>query len=192
MKDVDLRLISELMRNSRRSDRELAKTLRVSQPTVTRVRTRLEREGIIREYTVIPDYARLGFEIASITFASLNQPLSREAIEEIRKTAKEREKKNPSATILAMNGIGCDAERVAVALHKNYSEFTEFLRFIKQYPPVKVDEVKSFIIDLHDKGHFRSLTFSAIADRLLTMNEDASKKGEAAQPRRRYRQQHRK
>lgn len=30
MKDVELRLVSELMKNSRRSDRELAKTLGVS------------------------------------------------------------------------------------------------------------------------------------------------------------------
>jgi DNA-binding Lrp family transcriptional regulator len=184
LKDIDLRLVSELMKNSRRSDRDLAKTLRVSQPTVTRVRTRLEREGIIREYTVIPDYARLGFEIASMTFARLKEPMSQEATEEIRKTAREREKKNPAATILAMNGIGCDAERVVIAFHKNYSEFTEFLRFIKQYPPVKVDEIKSFIIDLSDKGHFRNLTFSVLADRLPTMKEDAPKKGETARSRR--------
>lgn len=185
MKDVDLKLISELMKNSRRSDRDLARALGVSQPTVTRVRTRLEREGMIREYTVVPDYARLGFEIASITFARLNEPMSQEAIEQIRETTKEREKKNPAATILAMNGIGCDAERVVVALHKDYSEFTEFLRFVKQFPEVKVDELKSFIIDLSDKTHFRSLTFSVLADRVLTMRENTLKKAEATQPRRR-------
>jgi DNA-binding Lrp family transcriptional regulator len=188
LKDVGLKLVSELLKNSRRSDRELSKTLRVSQPTVTRVRARLEREGIIREYTVIPDYAKLGFEIASITFARLNEPMSQKALEEIRRTGREMEKKNPAATILAMNGIGCDAERVVIALHKNYSEFTEFIRFIKQYPPVKVDELKSFIIDLNDKGHFRDLTFSALADRVLTMKENAPKKGETAQPKRKHRQ----
>jgi DNA-binding Lrp family transcriptional regulator len=185
LKDVALKLISELMKNSRRSDRDLARALGVSQPTVTRVRTRLEREGMIREYTVVPDYARLGFEIASITFARLNEPMSQEAIEQIRETTKEREKKNPAATILAMNGIGCDAERVVVALHKDYSEFTEFLRFVKQFPEVKVDELKSFIIDLSDKTHFRSLTFSVLADRVLTMRENTPKKAEATQPRRR-------
>jgi len=50
---------------------------------------------------------------------------------------------------------------------------------------VKVDELKSFIIDLSDKTHFRSLTFSVLADRVLTMRENAPKKAEAAQPRRR-------
>jgi DNA-binding Lrp family transcriptional regulator len=189
LKDVDLKLVSELLKNSRRSDRDLAKSLGVSQPTVTRVRTRLEREGIIREYTVIPDFARLGFEIASMTFARLKEPMSHEATEEIMKTAKEMEKKNPAATLLEMNGIGCDAERVVIALHKNYSEYTDFLRFVKQYPWVKVDEIKSFIIDLSDKTHFRRLTFSALADRVPSMKQDAPKTGETARPRRgqRYR-----
>jgi DNA-binding Lrp family transcriptional regulator len=36
MKDIELKLISELMLDSRRSDRELAKVLGVSQPTVSR------------------------------------------------------------------------------------------------------------------------------------------------------------
>jgi DNA-binding Lrp family transcriptional regulator len=44
MKDIERRLVSELMINSRRSDRQLAKALAVSQPTVTRVRAKLEKE----------------------------------------------------------------------------------------------------------------------------------------------------
>jgi DNA-binding Lrp family transcriptional regulator len=44
MKDIERRLISELMKNSRRSDRELAKALGTSQPTITRTRGKLERE----------------------------------------------------------------------------------------------------------------------------------------------------
>jgi DNA-binding Lrp family transcriptional regulator len=38
LKAVELRLISELMKNSQRSDRELAKAIGVSQPTISRVK----------------------------------------------------------------------------------------------------------------------------------------------------------
>ena len=55
LKRIELRLVAELMKNSRKSDRELAKILGISQPTVTRIRNKLEREGVIREYTAIPD-----------------------------------------------------------------------------------------------------------------------------------------
>jgi DNA-binding Lrp family transcriptional regulator len=74
LKDVELKLVAELTKNSRRSDRELAKRLHVSQPTVTRIRNKLEKEGIIREFTIIPDFVRLGYEIASITFAKMKDP----------------------------------------------------------------------------------------------------------------------
>ena len=63
MKDVELRLISELMKNSRRSDRELAKATGVSQPTISRMIKKLEKERIIKEYTMIPDFVKLGYEI---------------------------------------------------------------------------------------------------------------------------------
>jgi len=39
MKDFELKLISKLMRNSRRGDRELSRKLGVTQPTITRTRS---------------------------------------------------------------------------------------------------------------------------------------------------------
>ncbi len=51
-KDVEIRILVELMRNSRRSDREIAKSVGVSQPTVSRIIGKLERIGAIREFTV--------------------------------------------------------------------------------------------------------------------------------------------
>jgi DNA-binding Lrp family transcriptional regulator len=69
MKDTELKLISELMKNSRRSDRELAKVIDSTQPTVTRMRRKLEKSGIIKEYTMIPDFNKLGYKLCSITLA---------------------------------------------------------------------------------------------------------------------------
>ena len=44
MKDIELRPLSELMRNSRRSDRDIAKAIGVSQPTISRIIKKLEKE----------------------------------------------------------------------------------------------------------------------------------------------------
>lgn len=71
LKDVELRLISELMKNSRRSDRELSKQMRVSQPTVTRLRNKLEKEGYIKEYTMIPDWQKIGYQLMAFTLVKL-------------------------------------------------------------------------------------------------------------------------
>jgi DNA-binding Lrp family transcriptional regulator len=81
VKDVELRLVSELMKNSRRSDRELAKTIGVSQPTVSRAVKRLEKEGYIQEYTIIPNFVKLGYRILALTFVKLKQPLDEQEID---------------------------------------------------------------------------------------------------------------
>jgi DNA-binding Lrp family transcriptional regulator len=47
---VTVKLLPEMLKNSRRSDRDLAKVLGVSQPTVTRTKQRLKKE-YIRTYT---------------------------------------------------------------------------------------------------------------------------------------------
>lgn len=95
MKNFELKLISELMKDSRRSDRQLAKIIGVSQPTVTRLRNKLEKEGYLKEYAAIPDFRKLGFEIIAITFTTfLHEPTPQE-LGALRRVARELEKENP-------------------------------------------------------------------------------------------------
>ena len=69
MKERMMRLLLEYLKDSRRSDREIAKSIGVSQQTITRMRHRLVKEGVIKEFTVIPDFTKMGYEIMAITFA---------------------------------------------------------------------------------------------------------------------------
>lgn len=63
-----LKLLFALIKNSKRSDRDLAKILGFSQPTVTRGRKALEKEAI-KQYTIIPKLPYLGFDIIALTFS---------------------------------------------------------------------------------------------------------------------------
>ena len=80
MKDAELKVVVELMKNSRRSDRELARVIGMRHPTVARTRTGLEKQGIIKEYTMVPDYVPLGFQLMSITFMRLKEPISKKLL----------------------------------------------------------------------------------------------------------------
>lgn len=173
MKDVELKLVVELMKNSRRSDRELARTLGVSQPTVTRTRARLEKEGFIKEYTIVPDFSKLGFGIMSVFFMKTKP--SPELLKQTRETIREREKKEPFPDILTMAGIGCDSDRVIVAFHENYSAYSEYMNMIKTLAGIHVETVQSFLVDLTDKTHYRYLSFFGFANYLLKMNETREK-----------------
>ena len=164
MKDIELRVIVELMKNSRRSDRELAKIIGVSQPTVSRTIKRLEKEGSIKEYTLVPDLTKLGFEIMSLSLIKLKEPVSEEELKEIRKQFRQTVLKEPISTIVAMSGMGCNADRVIIAFHENYSAYTQFIDKIRQHPLIVVEQISSFLIDLKDRSQYLPLTLSGLAD----------------------------
>jgi DNA-binding Lrp family transcriptional regulator len=178
LKEVELKLVCELMKNSRRSDRELAKVLGVSQPTVSRTLKKLEKEGVIKEYTMIPDFAKLGFGIASIVFAKLKEPIPEEKLKEIRKQVRQTVWKEPMSNIVAMSGNGCNADRVVVAFHEDYSAYIEHLNKIRQHPMALADQTGSFLIDLTDKSQYLPLTFSSLAD-YITYKKLQKSKGES-------------
>lgn len=71
------------MKNCDRSDRELANALRVSQPMITRTKKKLVDEGIIREYTIVPDFSRLGHQLTGVTFIRLSETPSAETYRQV-------------------------------------------------------------------------------------------------------------
>jgi len=163
MKNVELKVVIELLKNSHRSDRELAKAVGVSQPTISRTREKLEKQGMIKEYTIIPDYSQLGLALMSITFTKMKGQLSKEIIDDLKKRVRNTMSENPSALILGNTGMGCNADYVTIAFHRDYSEYSEFMRDIRQFPNVSIDKTQSFIIDLSDKNHLQPLSFHYLA-----------------------------
>jgi len=170
MKGFELKLISELMKNSRRSDRQLAKIIGVSQPTVTRLRNKLEKEGHFKEYTAIPDFRKLGFEIIAITFTTFLHEPTRQELGASRRVSRELEKENPHAVLMAWNGMGLGFNRVFISFHENYSSYLKTIGLIKRVPNVDTSHVESFVVSLADEDHYQPLTFSVIAKYLQTRN----------------------
>jgi DNA-binding Lrp family transcriptional regulator len=166
MKDIELRLISELMKNSRRSDRELAKLLGISQPTVTRTRTRLEKEGYIKEYTMIPDFSKLGYEIMGITSLEVEEKPPQVGFKEIRKATLEAEKNKPHAGLMIVNGIGNNKNRLFIDFYENYSAYSEVISMLKGLPFINIKSIDSFLVNLKDETNLRVLSTSVIAQHL--------------------------
>jgi len=75
--------------------------------------------------------------------------------------------------ILGNTGIGCNADYVAIAFHKDYSEYMEFMSDIRQFPNVNIDETRSFLIDLLDKNQMQSLSFYHLAGYLARTKENS-------------------
>ena len=126
LKDIELKLISELVKNSRRSDRELAKAIGVSQPTVSRIRVRLEKQGLI-DYSAVPNLAKLGFEIIAVTLAKRNYKKQPEV--NVQK-ARDYVKRYPNV-IFTASGSGLGRDRILISIHRDYSDYSKFMQEMK-------------------------------------------------------------
>jgi DNA-binding Lrp family transcriptional regulator len=165
LKDIELKLVSELLKNSRRSDRELAKNIGVSQPTVSRMISKLRKEGVIKEFTIIPDFKKLGYHICALTFAEFQTPTDLQAMRKLLEEYGHRLAEIPQA-IMIERGIGETSNGVVLSLHQSYADYTEFEKWVKQFSSMSKYKLRNFLIDLDDKIHFRPLTFSTIAKHL--------------------------
>jgi DNA-binding Lrp family transcriptional regulator len=152
--DVELGIISELMKNGRMSDRDVARRLGFSQPTVSRMRHKLERDGYIRKYTIVPNWEKLGFQIVATTFVKFREDLSIEAKERLRKRAQDRFRDDSFASSIVMfeRGMGL-----------GYASYAELLRQIKRFTVLEPD-IKSFLSDLNDRVHYRPMSFAPLAE----------------------------
>ena len=173
IKDVEVKVLAELMRNSRTSDRELAKIVGVSQPTITRIRTKLEREEIIKEYTLIPDFNKLGYELMAFLFMGKQETMDTKKSEELRKAVAEMENKTPIATLTVADGIGLGKGRVIVILFKDYSSYIEKLGIIRKLPNVEAENMEGFLVDLGSNRNFRVLSMKQLAHHIEAFRKSA-------------------
>jgi DNA-binding Lrp family transcriptional regulator len=139
-----VKLLKELIRNSRRSDRELAKTLKISQPTVTR--NRKLAESYIRSYTIVPEFKKIGYEILAITFGKA-KTYDRKQVETKLELAKKWVMQHPNV-FFASDGEGLGKDAVIFSLHKDYSKYADFMREYTVNFADFVSDVQSFIVSL--------------------------------------------
>jgi len=136
-------LLFELIKGARRSDRELARVTKTSQPTVTRKRTLLEREGYIQEYTVVPDLGKMGYEIVAFTFVAFTETRP-ELIEKGR-----RWNNSQPNIIFSGDGEGLGMNTIIVSVHRNYASFSRLITKLRQDWQPNLKDIQSFILSVN-------------------------------------------
>ena len=147
MKKRPMNLLLELLKDSKRSDREIAKVVGVSQPTITRMRQRLVKEGVIRGFTVIPDFLKMGYEIMAISCIKTN----RMRVVELEEKAEKYWKKYPNV-IFVSRAEGMGKNGVLISLHKSYTDYSNFLTENLREWGDDIQEYDSMLIDLNGRS----------------------------------------
>ena len=161
LKPLDHKILSELMKNARISDRQMAKILGVSQPTVSRRRVALERE-VIDGYTAIPKWNKLGYELCAMTF--INSEVIYESDEKRKaalKKAADWMRKQPNV-IVACRGRGMAG--FMVLLHKDYSDFEDFISRHNSALGQFITESQSFLTGVDKLGEIKAFHLKYLAE----------------------------
>jgi len=157
-----LRLVSEMLKNSKKSDRELAGILGVSQPTDSRTRARIEKE-YINTYTIIPDFKKLGYQIMAFTLAKMKSNPENSTFEETMQTSKEWVAKRPNV-IFAADGEGFGKDLILISFHKDYSAYAKFIRSFAMDWGSAVDNFESFLVSIGSGYTLRDFDLKYLAD----------------------------
>ncbi len=148
-------LLFELMKNSKRSDRELAKNMGISQPTVTRLRRTLEKEAI-EQYTAIPNLAYLGFDIIALTFFS-----SKELVHPLWDKGKNWAQDHPNVMFVS-TGQGLDSDAVMASVHKDYADFARFYQEFRRDWGEHLQGFRVFLMSVKGSVTMRKFSFSSL------------------------------
>ena len=138
-----LKLLFALIKGSRRSDRQLAKDLGLSQATIARRRQELENEGFIKEYTVIPDLKKMGFEIVAFTISQQREYYPPGLRARLVNALMDYLKKKPEIIYFA-EGEGLGELFVAISVHRDYTSYANLIREVTE-----LRERKPELRDMH-------------------------------------------
>ena len=163
LKDIDFKILFELMKNAKMSDRRLAEKVGVSQPTISRRRAKLERE-VIDGYTIIPKWGKFGYKLLAIILIK-SKPIfsTEERYQQVRKRGKKwlMEQKN---VIMggALEGMGMNS--FMISIHRNYGHYTEFIRKFRLDLGDLLDDVQTYLVNLAAEDSLKTLNLKYLAE----------------------------
>lgn len=125
--EIDRKLLKELLIDSKRSFRELAKSIGVATATVINHVQKLESGGVIKDYSVRLDHERLGYELTVVTEIVVSKGKLLETDAEIAKI--------PS--VCAVYDITGQTDAMVVAKFKSRSDLSDFTKKLLAMPYVE-------------------------------------------------------
>lgn len=121
--ETDRKLLDVLLEDSRLSYRQIASKVGVSVATVMNRIKRLEKEGVIKRYTTVLDYEKLGYDIDAI----ISMKISKGKLFEV-----ERKIAHHPAVAAVFDVTG-DFDSTIIAKFKNRRALDSFLKNIQTY-----------------------------------------------------------
>jgi len=125
--EIDLRIIEQLLKDGRKSYREIARELGLSATTVHNRVKRLQAEGVIKGFAPIMDHSRLGFDLTALILLQAEGAHLVEVEEEVAKLKE----------ACAVYDVTGEFDVAVVARFKSREALNRFIKRILKMPFVK-------------------------------------------------------
>ena len=149
-------VLNTLIENSKLTDTQIAKRLKTSRPTISKIRSRLENEAFILKYSAQPNYTAVGMKLhALILFRWVDYSKKKELEETIQYI------RGLEQVQFFMKGEGMENKSMSfVSTHTNLASFEKFINELKEKWADNVDNISTFIST--SDGLYKPFTFSNI------------------------------
>jgi len=127
MDTIDRRLLIELLRDARSSLRRLSEEMNVSPATLHNRLTRLVQEGVIKGFTALIDYSKLGYTLSAVIMAKVD---GKHLVEF------EREVANADNVVAVYDVVG-EYDVVLIAKFRSVEDLDAFLKQLLKNPKVE-------------------------------------------------------
>ncbi|MCY0859030.1 MAG: Lrp/AsnC family transcriptional regulator [Sulfolobaceae archaeon] len=124
---IDRRLLTELLRDARSSLRRLAEEINVSPATLHNRLNRLVQEGIIKGFTSLIDYSKLGYNLTSIIMVKVDGKRIVEFEKEI----------SSIENVIAVYDVVGEYDVILIAKFRNVEDLDNFIKNLLKNPKVE-------------------------------------------------------
>jgi len=143
--DTDVKILKVLTTNGRLSSRQIAKQCNVSIGTVLSRTKKMEKEGIIKGYSVLVDYEKIGYELTVVSEITVSKGRLLEMENEIARLP----------NVCAVYDVTGLIDAVIIAKFKNRTELGKFTKRLLALP--YVERTNTHVVLTTVKEDFRSI-----------------------------------
>lgn len=132
LKKIDYEILYELTRDSRQSFRNIAKKVGVSVSTVIKRAEMLQKEGIVKQFTISVDHRKLGYDQHALIEIATEQDKLREVEDFLRKRKE----------VYAIYDVTGSKDVAILIRAKTQEELRSFLRALIDLPGIERTETR--------------------------------------------------
>ncbi|MBW6451224.1 MAG: Lrp/AsnC family transcriptional regulator [DPANN group archaeon] len=145
LKEREKKVFFELLKDGRVHDKAMSKKLGITQPTITRIRQRLEKKGYIKGYCAVPAFEKIGITLMAITLFTWKG-----TIENYIKASKLV--KSTPQIISVSSGEGLRGKNgMIISAHLDFKSYESFIRSLKEKCGNDVINIEQFFFSVDNQ-----------------------------------------